>query len=113
MATALAEVIVVSFTCEILFVDLNPGAIAKHLVVPGFSGGDSVLLAAGILGATVMPHVVYLHSALTQHRVLGRTAEERRTIQRYERLAVATAMAVAGLVNLSILALAAAAPAGT
>ena len=109
----LVGVIVVSFASEIVFVDLNPGAIAKHLVVPGFSGGDSVLLAAGILGATVMPHVVYLHSALTQHRILGRTEEERRTIQRYERLDVVIAMVVAGLVNLSILAIAAAALAGT
>ena len=46
---------------------------AEGLAVPRFDGTESVLLATGILGATVMPHVIYLHSALTQRRVLGRS----------------------------------------
>ena len=46
--------------------------------MPGFDGTESVLLATGIIGATVMPHVVYLHSALTQSRVVGRNDDERR-----------------------------------
>jgi manganese transport protein len=67
-----------------------------------------VLLAVGILGATVMPHVVYLHSALTQHRIEGRNADEKRRIQRFERIDVIIAMSIAGLVNISMLAIAAA-----
>jgi manganese transport protein len=82
--------------------------VARHLVVPGFEGSESVLLAAGILGATVMPHVVYLHSALTQHRITGATEDERRRIQRFERLDVVIAMSIAGVVNISMLAIAAA-----
>ena len=46
---------------------------ASHLVTPQFAGTESVLLAAGILGATVMPHVIYLHSALTQNRIVAAT----------------------------------------
>ncbi|MBO0703291.1 MAG: Nramp family divalent metal transporter, partial [Candidatus Dormibacteraeota bacterium] len=61
-----------------------------------------------ILGATVMPHVIYLHSALTQRRVVGRTAEQRWRIYRFERLDVIVAMGVAGLVNMAMLAIAAA-----
>jgi manganese transport protein len=67
-----------------------------------------VLLATGILGATVMPHVVYLHSALTQHRVVGATTEEKKRIQRFERIDVIIAMTIAGFVNMSMLAIAAA-----
>jgi manganese transport protein len=85
----------------------DPAEVAQHLVVPGFEGGESLLLAAGILGATVMPHVVYLHSALTQGRIRGRSPDELRRIQRFERLDVIIAMTIAGLVNLSMLAIAA------
>ena len=55
-----------------------------------------MLLAAGILGATVMPHVIYLHSALTQRRVVGPDEAERRKIFRFERIDVIIAMAIAG-----------------
>ena len=64
-------------------------------------------LAAGILGATVMPHVIYLHSALTQRRVVGRTDGERLAIFRFERVDVVIAMTIAGLVNMSMLIMAA------
>ena len=57
-----------------------------------FAGTESVLLAAGILGATVMPHVIYLHSALTQRRVVGANDAERRKIFRFERIDVIIAM---------------------
>ena len=90
-----------------------PGEVAKHLFVPGFEGKESVLLAVGILGATVMPHVVYLHSALTQHRVVGRDGPERRAIQRFERIDVMIAMGIAGVVNISMLAISAALLFGT
>jgi manganese transport protein len=76
-------------------------------LVPGFSGTESVLLATGILGATVMPHVIYLHSALTQSRVRGRTEAERHAIFRFERTDVIVAMTIAGLINMSMLIMAA------
>jgi manganese transport protein len=105
---ALVGVIVVAFAFEVLIAKPDPGEVAKHLFVPGFKGSESVLLAVGILGATVMPHVVYLHSALTQHRIAGRNEAEKRKIQRFERIDVVIAMSIAGVVNISMLAIAAA-----
>src|SRR5215211_6221831 len=63
--------------------------ILAGLFTPNFAGTESVLLASGILGATVMPHVIYLHSALTQRRVEGRTDEEKKKIFSFERIDVA------------------------
>ena len=100
-------VIVVAFGLEVILARPDPGEIGSHLFVPAFEGSESVLLAAGILGATVMPHVVYLHSALTQNRILGRDDAEKEKIQRFERIDVIIAMTIAGLVNMSMLAIAA------
>jgi manganese transport protein len=75
---------------------------------PRFAGTETVLLAAGILGATVMPHVIYLHSALTQNRIVARTPEQMRRIFRYELLDILIAMGIAGLVNAAMLMMAAA-----
>jgi manganese transport protein len=75
--------------------------------VPAFSGTDSVLLATGILGATVMPHVIYLHSALTQNRIAARDDAEKRKLLRFQRVDVFIAMGIAGLVNMSMLIVAA------
>jgi len=101
-------VIVAAFAFEVVLARPDPEEIATHLFVPRFDGSESVLIAAGILGATVMPHVVYLHSALTQNRIPGRNEEEKRKIQRFERIDVIIAMTIAGLVNMSMLAIAAA-----
>jgi manganese transport protein len=76
--------------------------------VPSFDGTESVLLATGILGATVMPHVIYLHSALTQGRIPARDDAERRQLLRFERLDVGLAMGIAGIVNIAMLVVAAA-----
>jgi manganese transport protein len=76
--------------------------------VPGFDGVDSVMLAVGILGATVMPHVVYLHGALVQHRVVARDDGERRSLLRFQRVDVIVAMGLAGVINLTMLVVAAA-----
>ena len=81
------------------------GAVAG--IVPHFAGGDSVLLATGILGATVMPHVIWLHSALTQRRIPLRDDADRRLMLRFTRIDVTLAMALAGAVNLSMLLIAA------
>jgi len=102
----LIGVIVGAFAVQVLIAEPSPSALAGGLV-PGFEGGESVLLAVGILGATVMPHVIYLHSALTQHRVVGVTEDEKRRIYRFELVDVVLAMSIAGLINMSMLAIAA------
>jgi manganese transport protein len=76
--SALVGVIVVSFAFQMFYAQPEGERILAGLFTPQFAGTDSVLLAAGILGATVMPHVIYLHSALTQRRVVGRTEEEKK-----------------------------------
>jgi len=76
--------------------------------VPGFAGSESVMLAVGIIGATVMPHVVYLHSALTQRRLEPADDAERRHLLRYIRLDCGVGLGMAGLINLSMLCIAAA-----
>jgi manganese transport protein len=75
-------------------------------LLPGFAGTDSILLATGMLGATVMPHVIYLHSALNQHQHHGTFGERRRAL-RTSRLDIAVALGIAGLVNVSMLVVAA------
>jgi manganese transport protein len=74
---------------------------------PGFDGTDSVMLAVGILGATVMPHVVYLHSALVQGRITPHDDAERRSLLRFQRVDVGIAMGLAGVINLTMLVVAA------
>lgn len=81
-------------------------------VVPSFEGSESVLLATGILGATVMPHVIYVHSALTPGRygdavTAGRTEAGRRRLLKAQRIDVLVAMGLAGLVNAAMLVIAA------
>ena len=71
--------------------------------MPQFAGNESLLLAVGILGATVMPHVIYLHSALTQDRIVPENDEEAQTLLRYTRIDVLIAMSIAGLINISML----------
>jgi manganese transport protein len=103
---ALIGVIVVAFAAQVVLADPSAPDVASGFV-PGFEGSESVLLAVGILGATVMPHVIYLHSALTQHRVVGVTDDEKRRIYRFELVDVVVAMGIAGLVNMSMLVIAA------
>jgi manganese transport protein len=103
----LAGVVLGSFALEILYANPDAGDVASHLLVPGFGGTESVLLATGIIGATVMPHVVYLHSALTQRRIVGRNDDERRRILSFEKVDVMIAMTIAGVVNLSMIVVAA------
>jgi manganese transport protein len=103
----LVGLIVAGFAFEVVNAGASPRGVAGGLL-PRFSGSESVLLAAGILGATVMPHVIYLHSALTQRRVVGATAEARRRIFRFELVDVVIAMSIAGVVNMAMLITAAA-----
>ncbi len=76
--------------------------------IPSFQGVDSVYLAVGIIGATVMPHVIYLHSALTQGRVPTRNDDEKVRLSRLNHIDVIVSMGLAGLINMSMLAVAAA-----
>ena len=101
-------VIVVAFGFQVLQADPSSSGDRHGLLVPGFDGTESVLLAVGILGATCMPHVIYLHSALTQHRIVGATPDARRRIFRFELVDVVIAMTIAGLINMSMLITAAA-----
>src|SRR4051795_13433304 len=82
-------------------------AVGKHAFVPGFEGRESVLLAVGILGATVMPHVIWLHSALTQSRIVPNDDEQARRLMRFTKIDVAIAMTIAGLINVAMLVMAA------
>jgi manganese transport protein len=106
--TVLVGVIVVAFAFEVFLAKPSAPAVATGLLIPSFAGTESVLLAAGILGATVMPHVVYLHSALTQQRVVGNSPEAKRKIYRFERWDVIIALGIAGIINMAMLVTAAA-----
>jgi manganese transport protein len=102
----LLAVILFGFLWETLASSAIKGDVLSGFV-PGFSGSDSILLATGILGATVMPHVIYLHSALTQNRIPPRDDSEKQKLLRFQRVDVLIAMGIAGLVNMSMLIVAA------
>src|SRR5581483_3734980 len=104
---ALVGVIGVCYVAELTFAHPDYGSVLHHAVVPQFGGGEAVLLSVGILGATVMPHVIYLHSALTQDRVVPETADDARTLLRYTRFDVVLAMTIAGVINVAMLVMAA------
>jgi manganese transport protein len=105
--TSLVLVIGVCYLIELVYAHPDLGAAAKHAVVPEFAGGGSVLLAVGILGATVMPHVIWLHSALVQDRIRPADEEQARRLMRYTRIDVLLAMSIAGLINIAMLVMAA------
>ena len=102
----LLGVIALGFLYGAITAGVDGGQLAAGLV-PAFDGSDSVLLATGILGATVMPHVIYLHSALTQDRVAAEDDGELQVLLRHQRLDVVVAMGLAGLVNGAMLVIAA------
>jgi manganese transport protein len=104
----LVGIVAVSYLIETVLDKPNWGQVLQHAVVPRFSGPESVVLAAGILGATVMPHAIFLHSALTQHRIQTEDRLEKRRLFKYESLDVLLAMGLAGLVNAAMLIMAAA-----
>ncbi|MDQ2983725.1 MAG: Nramp family divalent metal transporter [Actinomycetota bacterium] len=104
---AIVGVIGVCYVGEIFLANPPLGTVAQHAVVPAFAGSESVLLAVGILGATVMPHVIYLHSALMQGRILPENPDDMRRLYKYTRIDVVIAMTIAGLINMSMLVMAA------
>jgi manganese transport protein len=100
-------VISLSYLIEIILVKPDWSQVVYHAVVPQFAGPESVLLAAGILGATVMPHVIFLHSSLTQKRIVVRSPAKLRKLFRFEVIDVLIAMGLAGLINAAMLMMAA------
>ena len=104
---ALVGVVVLAFCLELIMSRPEPAAVAQGVFVPQLPGG-AALLAVSIVGATVMPHVIYLHSALVRDRVTGDTEQNKRRIFRFEIIDVICAMGLAGLINLAMLAMAAA-----
>jgi manganese transport protein len=106
--TGLVAVVVLAFGLEMLRSRPSVSGMAHGLFVPAVSGSGSALLAVSIIGATVMPHVIYLHSSLTQSRIVGATPDARRKIFRFEMVDITIAMGVAGVINLAMLATAAA-----
>jgi manganese transport protein len=106
--TGLVAVVVLAFGLEVLRSRPPAAEVARGLFVPQVSGSGSALLAVGIIGATVMPHVIYLHSSLTQNRIVGANPDARRKIFRFEMVDIMIAMGIAGVINLAMLATAAA-----
>ncbi|MFI6735032.1 Nramp family divalent metal transporter [Nonomuraea sp. NPDC050451] len=104
--SAMLLLIAGGFLFELLYVGPEPAQAFAGLL-PTLPGEGSAYLAVGIIGATVMPHVVYLHSALTSRRVSSASDAERRTILRFERWDVVVALGAAGLINLTMLMVAA------
>jgi manganese transport protein len=100
-------VIGVCYLAELLFAHPSYEQVLKHAVTPQFGSSEAVLLSVGILGATVMPHVIYLHSALTQDRIIAQSDKDARTLLRYTRIDVVIAMSIAGLINVAMLVMAA------
>ncbi len=106
--TALVGVIAVSYVIETAFSRPDWGQVGFHAVVPWLGGTQSILFSVGIIGATVMPHVIYLHSSLTQKRIIPRSEHEARRIFRWSIPDLVIAMSLAGLVNMAMLYMAAA-----
>jgi manganese transport protein len=104
---AMVGVIGAAYLAELFLANPPLLTASKHAVLPEFAGTESVLLAVGILGATVMPHVIYLHSALTQDRIVPENDEEARRLYRYTRIDVVIAMSIAGVINMAMLVMAA------
>jgi manganese transport protein len=104
--TALLGLIFLGFLYETLRIGPSTHGSLRGLL-PGLSGASSLYLGVGIIGATVMPHVIYLHSALTQGRMPCRNDHERSRVLRFERLDVIIALGLAGLINMAMLAVAA------
>lgn len=102
----LVGIIAVAYLLETWFSPPDWSQVAFHSVVP-ILPNNAVLLATGILGATVMPHVIFLHSALTQNRIAARDPQRARRLFRFELIDVSIAMGIAGLVNAAMLIMAA------
>ncbi len=100
-------IIGVCYLIEIFITPVNWSAAARGLVTPKIADSEALLIAVGIVGATVMPHAIYLHSALTQGRTPTQSDEQRRKVLRYSNREVVVALSVAGAVNMAMVMMAA------
>jgi manganese transport protein len=105
--TVLVGVIAACYLIETLLETPAWGEVMRSAVTPRFEGSESLLLAVGILGATVMPHVIFLHSSLTQSRIRPTTERQALKLFRYTIIDVVIAMGIAGLINGAMLVMAA------
>jgi len=103
LITALVGVIAVCYLIETVLARPNWGQVAYHSVVPWLGSPSAVLLGVAIIGATVMPHAVYLHSSLTQDRIVPSNRSEMRAVVRFSNIDVLIALGIAGLVNLAMM----------
>lgn len=105
--TSFVGIIAISYVVETFLDKPDWGLVLTSAVIPRFSGTESILLATGILGATVMPHAIFLHSALTQNRIVVRKPKLMQKLFRYEQIDVLIAMGAASLINAAMLIMAA------
>jgi manganese transport protein len=101
--TALVGTVAGSYLIETILDKPDWGLVAYHAVVPQFSGVESIIVATGILGATVMPHAIFLHSALMQDRIVVREPKQLKRLYRFEIIDVVIAMGLASMVNAAML----------
>jgi manganese transport protein len=99
---AIVGIICLCYLAEMFVAPVDWAAAAYHTVVPHIADSEALLLAVGIIGATVMPHAIYLHSGLTQARIPVRNDDDRRMVLRFSNSEVVIALAVAGLVNMAM-----------
>ncbi|NHM32271.1 Nramp family divalent metal transporter [Neobacillus terrae] len=104
---AFAALIGLCYVGETILSQPNFSQIAYHSVVPWLGNNESILLAVGVIGATVMPHAIYLHSSLTQGRIVPRNDMEKLKIHKFSTKEILIAMTLAGFVNLSMMYMAA------
>jgi len=101
--TMLVAVISISYAVELFLAKPDWGAAGLHALIPSLPDGRAVMIAVGMLGATVMPHVIYLHSQLVQHRNKDLTEADKKRHLRLEKLDIAIAMNIAFIVNAAML----------
>jgi len=105
--SSLVGVVAISYLIETILDRPHWSNVAYHALVPQFSGSESILLATGIIGATVMPHAIFLHSALTQSRIVVTDPQRLRRLFRFEIIDVVVAMGLASFINAAMLIMAA------
>ena len=103
MIGLLVVVIAICYVAELFITPVSWAEAANGIVLPRLPDSEALTIAVGIIGATVMPHALYLHSSLTQHRVRPRNDEERSVLLRFSNREVLAALSVAGLVNMAML----------
>jgi manganese transport protein len=106
---SLVAAIVLCYLAEMFIAPIDWRAAGRGLAVPELPDAGALTLAVGIVGATIMPHAIFLHSGLTQNRAPGRNDRERRLLVRYSNIEVLVALGIAGLVNMAMVIMAASA----